>query len=188
MAILRRQTPLTESDLGDAVLAVAAEQGLAAATIRNVAAHVGVSIGAVQHHFPTKDALYIAAFTTLVERVAERIDAIDHDSDSALEDVLVELLPVDDRRRAEARVMIEFSALATSSPDLAAIQERTLGRIQAGLRNALSARGVDAPDAHAIALLAMVDGLALHSSSTAGAYPQHQLDSVLRLQLELILR
>ncbi|MGC5257214.1 TetR/AcrR family transcriptional regulator [Gordonia sp. DT218] len=187
MASPRTRTPLTEADLGDAVLAVAAEHGLAAATIRNVAAHLGVSIGAVQHHFPTKDALYISAFTALVDRVAERIDTVGHDTETALEDILVELLPIDSRRRAEARVMIEFSALATRSPELAAIQERTLGRIQAGLRDALRARGVAAPGLRAAALLAMVDGLALHWSSTTGTYPQEALDSVLRDQLALIL-
>ncbi|MYR08246.1 TetR family transcriptional regulator [Gordonia sp. SID5947] len=183
----RRRAPLTASDLDNAVLAVAAEHGLTNATIRNVAAHLGVSIGAVQHHFPTKDALYISAFTALVDRVTQRIDAVGHADDGALEDVLMELLPIDSRRRAEAQVMIEFSALATRAESLAAIQERTLARIRAALCDALSARGVDAPGVRATALLAMVDGLALHASSTTGAYPQEALDSVLRHQLTLIL-
>ncbi|MFW0784566.1 TetR family transcriptional regulator C-terminal domain-containing protein [Gordonia sp. CPCC 206044] len=179
--------PLTSDELGLAVLAVAADHGLAAATIREVAARVGVSIGAVQHHFPTKASLQIHAFVALVDRVSARVDRAVRDSAHPIEDALAELVPLDEERRAEARVMIEFAALAVRTPALAEVQERTLRRIRDGLANALERRGVSQPGLRAAALIAVVDGLALHMASTGGGYPDEDLGAVLHDQLSLVL-
>ena len=52
-----------QSAVLDAAVACIAEAGLEGASIRQVAARAQVSIGAVQHHFPTKDALLAAAMS-----------------------------------------------------------------------------------------------------------------------------
>lgn len=45
----------------EAVVRVLVHDGLDGLSVRRVAAEAGVSIGAVQHHFPTKDSLLVAA-------------------------------------------------------------------------------------------------------------------------------
>jgi AcrR family transcriptional regulator len=47
--------------LTDAVVAIIAESGFEALSVRTVAARAGMSIGAVQHHFPTKSQMLAAA-------------------------------------------------------------------------------------------------------------------------------
>src|SRR3712207_1086777 len=53
------------------VLDLLVAEGYEGISIRRVAAAAGVSIGAVQHHFPTKDALLAAA----MERVSRQFEA-----------------------------------------------------------------------------------------------------------------
>lgn len=48
-------------------------QGYEGISIRRVAAAAGVSIGAVQHHFPTKDALLAAAMRRVADRFRARL-------------------------------------------------------------------------------------------------------------------
>src|SRR5436190_23395510 len=45
----------TRRRIVEATFALHAEQGIAATTMRQIAARAGVSVGAVYHHFPTYD-------------------------------------------------------------------------------------------------------------------------------------
>lgn len=58
----------------DAVVRVLVRDGLDGLSVRRVAAEAGVSIGAVQHHFPTKDALLIAAADHVTTQFKFRAD------------------------------------------------------------------------------------------------------------------
>ena len=55
-------------EIADAVLRLAASQGLDAVTLRHVAAEAGVSMGRVQHYFATKDEMLLFAFQVISER------------------------------------------------------------------------------------------------------------------------
>ena len=61
----------------DAVVALIAEQGYAAASTPNIAARAGVSRGALQHHFPSRDALVIAVSQKLTDRMALELSTHD---------------------------------------------------------------------------------------------------------------
>ena len=56
----QERSRITRERLLRAALDVPAEQGWAAATVATVAARAGVSRGAAQHHFPTREALVTA--------------------------------------------------------------------------------------------------------------------------------
>lgn len=64
---------MTRSALLEAAIACLAEVGWSRCTVSMVAEHAGVSRGAAQHHFPTREALFIAAVDQIS---AERRDAI----------------------------------------------------------------------------------------------------------------
>src|SRR5258708_12496113 len=51
--------------------------GFAGATVRDIARESGVSPGAVQYHFKSKEDIAIAALSHVFEEVAERLAAID---------------------------------------------------------------------------------------------------------------
>lgn len=156
----------------DALLVVVAEHGLERATVREVAGAAAVAIGTVQHYFPTKDDLVSAAFTEVVRHIETRVQAIPlgPDPHANLHALLQELLPLDDRRRREARIQLAFAAKATTSPALAAVQRAALDDVRRALATAFGAAWAQPAEAPrcvlaATAALAAVDGLALHAVS-----------------------
>ncbi len=60
----------------EAVVRVLVRDGLDGLSVRRVAAEAGVSIGAVQHHFPTKDALLVAAADHVTTQFQSRADDV----------------------------------------------------------------------------------------------------------------
>ncbi|WP_020384714.1 TetR/AcrR family transcriptional regulator, partial [Corynebacterium doosanense] len=60
----------------DAVVRVLVRDGLDGLSVRRVAAEAGISIGAVQHHFATKDALLVAAAEHVTTQFKSRADEL----------------------------------------------------------------------------------------------------------------
>jgi AcrR family transcriptional regulator len=156
-----------------AILDVVASGGLERATVRQVAAAADVAIGTVQHYFPSKDAMLLAAFEEVVGRIRRRVAAVVPGGDVRvdLRNALEELLPLDERRAREVRVQVAFTARAAVEPALAELQARVLGEVRAALADGFArARGEDSGSTRctdaATGALALVDGLALHAVSS----------------------
>jgi AcrR family transcriptional regulator len=66
---------ITRQRLLEATIACLAEQGWPATTVGEVAARVGVSRGAAQHHFPTREDLIAATLEHMFEQLAAEIQA-----------------------------------------------------------------------------------------------------------------
>lgn len=148
--------------IADALLRVAAGQGLEAVSLRHVAAEAGVSVGMVQHYFRSKDEMMLFALARVSENVVGRLE-----QGGSLRALLLQMLPLDPQRRMEGQVSLAFAAYAAVRPEVGA----GLRDGAAGLRDHVagiigSERGggdtpVDARMA-ATALLALVDGLGVH--------------------------
>lgn len=178
----------TATRITEAILEIIADQGLDHATVREVATVAGVSIGTVQHHFPTKDAMLAGAFTDVVRQVRTRLEAIEFGDDAQRNAcaVLEEILPLDRRRQREGRVQLAFAIRAMHQPTLAATQRTVLGDLHHALTTALAANGAGNPRqarlaAHAA--LALADGLALHALSTTTWLTPHDLRDAVDLIL-----
>ncbi|GAA2758844.1 hypothetical protein GCM10009872_42040 [Actinopolymorpha rutila] len=171
-----------------ALMEIIAERGLDHATIREVAASAGVSIGTVQYYCRSKDEMLRMAFEHVCEQILDRIRQIERsgtgrprgsartrgaaDSDRevgpVLRRALMEFLPLDDRRRAEARVYLAFAARAAVAPDLAQVQQTMMAELRA-MTAAAFRLAVDRGQAHAglvperaaAATAVVVDGLLL---------------------------
>lgn len=183
--------------LVETVCSIIATEGLDAATVREVASTAGVSIGAVQHHFRSKDEMLAAAFRHVVESTEHRISRVELGSDIRrnLAAILRELLPLDELRLQEAKVYVAFAARATTSPELAEIQRGTLDHVSAELAKAFraAAQRSGARTTAAMArkeaelLLAVTDGLTF-DAVTRGQQPDARrlgalLDTYLRQAL-----
>jgi AcrR family transcriptional regulator len=179
----------TKDVLTGVLLDITAHHGLEAVSVRQVAAAAGVSIGTVQHHFPTKDEMLAAAFTEVVRRIRERVSnvVLGPDVRHNLTTVLRELLPLDERRATEVRIQVAFAARAATAPALAALQAGILAEVTGSIAGAfaLAGPGEDGPDdsrRKARIALAAVDGLALHAvSSGSWLEPATLTDTVDRL-------
>ncbi|MFE6387768.1 TetR/AcrR family transcriptional regulator [Nocardiopsis dassonvillei] len=150
---------------------IAAREGLESVSIRTVAAEAGLSVGAVQRDFGTKEALLLFAMHEVVDAVAARLARVRIGPGllsfaEGLRQVLTDLLPTDDERLAEARVWSAFYARAAVDAEFAQVLAGFDLRARAALRAAVGwageqgelAPGQD-PDALVELLLVLVDGI-----------------------------
>ncbi|MFR9804983.1 TetR/AcrR family transcriptional regulator [Pseudonocardia sp. RS010] len=142
--------------------------GIAGVSVRTVAAEAGLSPTALRYYFPSQEALLQTAMVETVTSGAARVvpllaAAVDR---TGVERMLLELLPVDERQRADPETYLALAAHARSSPALAAISEETGAGIRRLARRAvgiLVASGelrpeLD-PETTACSLDALVQGL-----------------------------
>lgn len=103
--------------IADAVRGIAADRGLEAVSIGEVAAEAGISKGLVQHYFPSKDAMLRFATGTLRDQVDNRVPIAG--GLTGLRAALVGLLPLDDASRTDALVANAFVVRALKDPEIA---------------------------------------------------------------------
>lgn len=180
--------PTARERVLDALSSITAERGLDEVTIREVAATAGVSIGTVQYYCRSKDEMLRVAFEHISERLLGRIAAIPTRGSvrSVLRRALLEFLPLDERRRTEARVYLAFAARAAVSPELARVQQNLLGELRRRCRDAFALakeRGEAPADLDprraGTAVTALIDGLLLHLlTDTTGISRRRALDAL----------
>lgn len=161
--------------IAEAVLRLLANGGLEAVSLRDVAAEAGVSMGMVQHYFASKDRMLTFACEYLVERTRRRTEerfALAPRPPSAremLRQVYLQMLPLDDERRAGIRVWFAFLARAVIEPEMEAFMrdiwtgshQLFSGIIRSGQERGEIRTSID-PDAEAKRALGLVDGLVPH--------------------------
>lgn len=86
-----------------------AAEGIDATTTRRIAQETGYSNGLLRYYFPSKDSVMTAAFEHVFEATNERAGAAAaRPGLEGLRALAMEILPLDDERVAEARVVITF--------------------------------------------------------------------------------
>lgn len=166
--------PARQRQITDGVRRVALESGLGKVTVAAVALEAGVSVGLVQHYYPSKDELLAATLRSVLQDIASRRDeaiALAERRHARIEhmmgDALLQLLPLDEPRREETYLRHAFAGLALDNAGLGAHQQRFNEEMVARAATAISngvlcgetAPGTDG-EVEAHALLALVDGLA----------------------------
>lgn len=150
--------------MADAVLRVLVAEGFEGVSVRKVAATADVSIGAVQHHFPTKDAMLAAAMDRasirFLARLSERITA-DMSAAHRLEALAVALVCPEPGDRDISVAWLLRLARAALDEQTALTHRQDWTRVSQWLTDLIgeAAPEVDAGTA-AVELLALLDGLA----------------------------
>ncbi|QMV21351.1 TetR family transcriptional regulator [Streptomyces sp. SCUT-3] len=148
----------------EAVYALADEHGLEGVTLRDVARQAGMSMGAVQRSFRTKDEMLALALAHVSEAFAARVRAAADEPSPpapALARVAGDLALLGAERRPEAQVWLAFVARAAVTPAMAGILRDGYPAVQgllAGLVREAAGTAVDA-ELEARTLLALADGL-----------------------------
>ncbi len=154
-------------DLAHALWRVLVARGLEAVSLRQVAAEAGVSMGMVQHYFSDKEEMVLFALRSMTEHVSARMGAalatLPDEPLQRVRAVLVETLPLDDERRVEAQVAATFLAHAPVDPRVAEYLRAGYGEGHAYLTEQLRLAGVADPGRAASLLLAVNDGLTVHT-------------------------
>ncbi|MCP2340005.1 TetR/AcrR family transcriptional regulator [Actinomadura rupiterrae] len=114
--------------IAEALLRIAGDRGLQAATMREVAAEAGVSLRLVQYYFDTKQELLLGAVPFLGERMSARMIArIGEEAGGAsppppravLEGALTAVMPLDDEGRRLWRTYNAYFVLMLDDPEFA---------------------------------------------------------------------
>jgi AcrR family transcriptional regulator len=194
---MSRPAVTSRDDLADALIRVVAGHGLDAVSIRAVAREAGVSIGTVQYYFATKDELLLAAYRRVIDQVtarARRVAEQDPSPRDYIRSLVRELLPLDERREAELRVAVAFTARSVYSPRLTELYTDGYGALVAAIANALrraAERDETAPDVipqrDATQAVALADGLGWHLLCAQGELASDAAEAALDAYLARLL-
>jgi AcrR family transcriptional regulator len=147
---------------------VIARDGIARATITNIAREARCSRGILAHYFDDKADILGSALMMSHRRVIARIDAqtAGRRGLDALRVVMLEALPIDEQRDLEAQIEISFWGRALGTPGLRELQHTEFDLLTQRLRRHLEqagqlgelAGGLDL-DFAAHQLVVLIDGL-----------------------------
>jgi AcrR family transcriptional regulator len=134
----------------DATWRIIARLGIEGATMREIALEAGFANGALKPYFPTKDTLLEFAFGHVFNRTNQRIARVTEGKSglSALRAFCLEVLPLDEERINEARIVIPFWQKAINDPQKAEIHRQSMDEWLAAIRRYL-AEARDAGDVSA---------------------------------------
>ncbi|MFI6763740.1 TetR/AcrR family transcriptional regulator [Micromonospora sp. NPDC050417] len=173
--------------IADALMRVAADQGLEAVSLRHVAAAAGVSSGMVQHYFRTKDEMMAFALDVVRDRNQVRVtEALARLGERPpprllLRTMIATLLPLDEHTRADGRVALAFLAYTAVRPTAASALREETAQLVGFIAGLLPSRN---PDADAAGLLALMEGLGVYL--LGGQYTADQALGALDAQLDLL--
>jgi AcrR family transcriptional regulator len=142
----KTRDPAAPARIVEAAWRVVAQQGIAAATIRTIAAKAGVSTGFITHYFADKQELMVEVLRHNNARAWRRVAAATRRQDglAAVEAAAQALLPLDAERRREWQVWVNSWGQTAAGEDLAEGLGggwRALQEMLAGLLSAASEAG-----------------------------------------------
>jgi AcrR family transcriptional regulator len=176
-------------ELVDATWRIIARLGIEGATMREIALEAGFANGALKPYFPTKDDLLTFAFRHVFNRTNERIAEVTAEQSGlpALRAFCVEVLPLDEERISEARVVIPFWQKAINDPHKARIHRESMEQWLAAMRQHLAQARRAGSVSTAVddaALAGQLLNFLLGAQISAALVPEGQVDLGLNEQLE----
>jgi AcrR family transcriptional regulator len=176
-------------DVARTAAALIASGGLAAATHRRIAEASGCSTTVVSHYFTDKRDLVKATYTEVGDRVTSRLDTAATSADR-LPSVLEALLPLDEDRIRDWRLLFTFLGLAATDTDLTAEQRSRTTTARIRIEQAITAEqdaGLLRPDIDAEAagrfLLAVVLGIGMQALFDPADWPHDRIRDTLNRAL-----
>lgn len=155
--------------IAEALWRIAASRGLHDVGLREIAAEAGVSLGALQHHFPSKDEVLLATLAMVGQEAERRVRArLAHldgrpSPETVVRETLAEMLPLTPDSRTGLLVHVAYLARAVHDPRLRAGTAGGLGPLRDLLAAMLRRAGRPAadrdPDSAAMTLICLADGV-----------------------------
>ncbi|MDD0859950.1 TetR/AcrR family transcriptional regulator [Arthrobacter alpinus] len=182
-------------ELVDATWRIIARHGIEGATMREIAAEAGFANGALKPYFPTKDSLITFAFGHVFNRTNQRIAERTAGTVGleALRGFCQEVMPLDEDRINEARIVIPFWQKALTDPTKTELHESSMNQWRAVLaKNLHQARSrgevtVATGDANIVnQLMSMLLGAQIIAAMSPGNHLPGQLSAQLDAYLLLL--
>ncbi|MDO5752648.1 TetR/AcrR family transcriptional regulator [Arthrobacter sp.] len=182
-------------ELVDATWRIIAQHGIEGATMREIATEAGFANGALKPYFPTKDHLITFAFGHVFSRTNQRIASAVANKVGleAMRAFCQEVLPLDQDRINEARIVIPFWQKTLTDPAKAALHDTSMNQWRSALEGHLRQardRGEVTAGVHdediVNQLMSMLLGAQIIAATSAGKHLAAQLSTQLDSYLLLL--
>ncbi|UXM92043.1 TetR/AcrR family transcriptional regulator [Paenarthrobacter sp. JL.01a] len=155
--------------IAEASLRVLQREGLSGLSVRGVAAEAGIAAASLRRAFATQHALREFCLQLIEDRVTARVAAIDLSGRALVDALLAQLLPLDKERRLELVAQVQLGVLSLTDSELRPAAARLSDGVDRACNAAIQIlieadqfhRGRDAAY-EAQRLRALLDGIAMH--------------------------
>ncbi len=181
--------------IAEAAWKIIEKEGIEKASIRRVAAEAGMSPGALRHYFSTKDEMLLFIIEYFIEEGKKRSDHKEWSKNplQAVEEVLLELVPIDEEKKIETSVWWIFALRSLTSDALKEKKdEMTDGTydLANSMIKILTLKGILSDsvnaDLESSRLSALIEGLSFHALLRPDVYTPEKVKEVISYHLKTL--
>ncbi len=181
--------------IAEAAWNIIGKEGVEKASIRRVAAEAGMSSGALRHYFSTQDEMLLFIMNYYLEEGKKRSQNIEWSENpvQAVEEVLLELVPIDEEKKIETSVWWILALRSLTSDTIKDKKdEMTDGTYELAnsMIEILALKGVLSDSMNAelekSRLTALIEGLSIHALLRPDVYSPEKVKEVIRYHLETL--
>lgn len=181
--------------IAEAAWNIIREEGVEKASIRRVAAEAGMSSGALRHYFSTQDEMLLFIMNYYLEEGKKRSQNKEWSENpvQAVEEVLLELVPIDEEKKIETSVWWILALRSLTSDTIKDKKdEMTDGTYELAnsMIEILALNGVLSDSLNAelekSRLTALIEGLSIHALLRPDVYSPEKVKEVIRYHLETL--
>jgi len=181
--------------IAEAAWNIIRKEGVEKASIRRVAAEAGMSSGALRHYFSTQDEMLLFIMNYYLEEGKKRSQNKEWSENpvQAVEEVLLELVPIDEEKKIETSVWWILALRSVTSDTIKDKKdEMTDGTYELAnsMIEILALKGVLSDSMNAelekSRLTALIEGLSIHALLRPDVYSPEKVKEVIRYHLETL--
>ena len=181
--------------IAEAAWNIIRKEGVEKVSIRRVAAEAGMSSGALRHYFSTQDEMLLFIMNYYLEEGKKRSQNKEWSENpvQAVEEVLLELVPIDEEKKIETSVWWILALRSLTSDTIKDKKdEMTDGTYELAnsLIEILALKGVLSDSMNAelekSRLTALIEGLSIHALLRPDVYSPEKVKEVIRYHLETL--
>lgn len=181
--------------IAEAAWNIIRKEGVEKASIRRVAAEAGMSSGALRHYFSTQDEMLLFIMNNYLEEGKKRSQNKEWSENpvQAVEEVLLELVPIDEEKKIETSVWWILALRSLTSDTIKDKKdEMTDGTYELAnsMIEILALKGVLSDSMNAelekSRLTALIEGLSIHALLRPDVYSPEKVKEVIRYHLETL--
>ncbi|WP_339280365.1 TetR/AcrR family transcriptional regulator [Lysinibacillus sp. FSL P2-0066] len=181
--------------IAEAAWNIIRKEGVEKASIRRVAAEAGMSSGALRHYFSTQDEMLLFIMNYYLEEGKKRSQNKEWSENpvQAVEEVLLELVPIDEEKKIETSVWWILALRSLTSDTIKDKKdEMTDGTYELAnsMIEILALKGVLSDSMNAelekSRLTALIEGLSIHALLRPDVYSPEKVKEVIRYHLKTL--
>ncbi|MDQ0232450.1 TetR/AcrR family transcriptional regulator [Metabacillus malikii] len=181
--------------IAEAAWNIIKQEGFEKASIRRVATEAGMSSGALRHYFSTQDEMLLFIMNYYLEEGKKRSQSKNWSENplQAVEEVLLELVPIDEKKKIETSVWWIFALRSLTSDTLKekkdemtnGTYELASSMIQMLVLQGLLPESINV-ELETSRLSALIEGLSIHALLRPDVYSSEKVKEVIRYHLETL--